>query len=134
MLQSCIISISFINSAQPSTKGNKLLFSRSATQYDYYLLYEFEVQHRQRLKWGYDVFSRVLRFHQNESTFTFKIIYPRGIGPTYELYSSSRRTVVVPLLKNYMHFFGYFSVLGNVASPSSNEHGSWWASNIRPLD
>ena len=35
----------------------------------------------------------------------FKIIYPRGIGPTYELYSSSRRTAVVPLLKNYMQFF-----------------------------
>ena len=31
-------------------------------------------------------------------------------------------------------FFGYFSGLGNVASPSSNEHGSWWASNFRPFD
>ena len=37
-----------------------------------------------------------------------KIIYPRGIGPTYELYSSSRRTAVVPLLKNYMQFFWLF--------------------------
>ena len=37
--------------------------------------------------------------------FQIKIIYPRGIGPTYELYSSSRRTAVVPLLKNYMQFF-----------------------------
>ena len=31
-------------------------------------------------------------------------------------------------------FFGYFSGLGNIASPSSNEHGTWWASNIRPFD
>ena len=30
-------------------------------------------------------------------------IYPRGIGPTYELYSSSRRTAVVPLLN--LHFW-----------------------------
>ena len=35
----------------------------------------------------------------------FKTIYPRGKGPTQELYSSSRRTAVVPLFKNYMHFF-----------------------------
>ena len=32
------------------------------------------------------------------------------------------------------YFFGYFSGLRYVASPSSNEHGSWWASNIRPFD
>ena len=38
----------------------------------------------------------------------YKIIYPRGIGPAYELYSSSRRTAVVPLLKNYMQFFWLF--------------------------
>ena len=64
-----------------------------------------------------------------------KTIYPRGKGPTQELYSSSRRTAVVPLFKNYMDIFiGYFSGLGNVSSPSSNEHGSWWASNIRPFD
>ena len=58
--------------------------------------------------------------------------YPRGKEPTQELYSSSRRTAVVPLFKNCMHFFGYISGLGNVASPSSNEHGSWWASNEHP--
>ena len=41
--------------------------------------------------------------------YVIKIIYPRGIGPTYELYSSSRRTAVVPLLKkNYMQFFWLF--------------------------
>ena len=41
-----------------------------------------------------------------------------GKGPTQELYSSSRRTAVLPLFKNYMKFFfGYFSGLGNVASP-----------------
>ena len=56
-----------------------------------------------------------------------KIIYPRAKGPTQELYSSSRQTAVVPVLKNYMQFFGYFSGLGNNAPPSRNEHGSWWA-------
>ena len=71
------------------------------------------------------------RKYQNQ----FKIIYPRGIGPTYELYSSSRRSAAVPLLKKYMQFFfGYFSGLGKIASPSSNEHGSWRASNIRLFD
>ena len=71
-----------------------------------------------------------------ETDYNIKTIYPRGKGPTQELYSSSRRTAVVPLFKNYMQFFffGYFSGLGNVASPSSNEHGSWWASNIRLFD
>ena len=34
-----------------------------------------------------------------------KTIYPRGKGPTQELYSSSRRTAVVPLFKNYMQLF-----------------------------
>ena len=33
----------------------------------------------------------------------------------------------------YMLFFGSFSWLENVSSPSSNEHGSRWASNIRPF-
>ena len=56
------------------------------------------------------------------SFFKIKIIYPRGKGPTHELYSSSRRTAVVSLFKNYIQFFGFFSGLGNVASPSSNEH------------
>ena len=37
--------------------------------------------------------------------FKVKTIYPRSKGPTEELYSSSRRTVVLPLLKNYMQFF-----------------------------
>ena len=37
-----------------------------------------------------------------------KTIYPRGKGPTQELYSSSRRTAVVPLFKNYMQFFWLF--------------------------
>ena len=63
-----------------------------------------------------------------------KTIYPRWKGPTQELYSSSRRTAVVPLFKNYIQFFWFFSGLGNVVSPSSNEHGSWWASNIRLFD
>ena len=58
------------------------------------------------------------------SIFASKIIYPRGIGPTYELYSSSRRTAVVPCLRTTCNCFGYFSGLGNVASPSSNEHQS----------
>ena len=34
-----------------------------------------------------------------------KTIYPRGKGSTQELYSSLRRTAVVPLLKNCMQFF-----------------------------
>ena len=64
-----------------------------------------------------------------------KTTYPRGKGPRQELHSSSRRTAVVPLFKNYMQFsLLFFSGLGNVASPSSNEHGSWWASNIQPFD
>ena len=41
-----------------------------------------------------------------------KIIYPRGKGPTQELYSSSRRTAVVPLFKNYMQLFFLVSFLG----------------------
>ena len=43
-----------------------------------------------------------------EHPYCLRSFYPRGIGPTYELYSSSRRTAVVPLLKNYMHFFWLF--------------------------
>ena len=43
------------------------------------------------------------------SAHTFKTIYPLGKGPTYELYSSSRRATAVPLFKNYMQFFfGFF--------------------------
>ena len=57
---------------------------------------------------------------------TFKIIHPRGMGPTYELYSSSRRTAVVPLLKNYMQFF-LVIFLGWVMLPhpqaTSTDHG-----------
>ena len=34
--------------------------------------------------------------------------YPRGKEPTQELYSSSRRTAVVPLFKNFMQFFWLF--------------------------
>ena len=45
-----------------------------------------------------------------------KTIYPRSKGSTDELYSSSRRTVVVPLLKNYMQFF-LFIFLGWVMLP-----------------
>ena len=53
-----------------------------------------------------------------------KTIYSRGKGPTQQLYSSSRRTAVVPLFKNFTcNFFGYFSGLGNVDSPSSNDTG-----------
>ena len=59
-------------------------------------------------------------------------IYPRGKGSTYELYSSPREADVASLFKNYIRYFGYFSWLVNVASPSTNEHGTWWASNIRP--
>ena len=55
-----------------------------------------------------------------------KIIYPRGMGPTYELYSSSRRTAVVRLLKNYMQFF-LVIFLGWVMLPhpqaTSTDHG-----------
>ena len=55
-----------------------------------------------------------------------KIIYSRGIGPTYELYSSSRRTAVVPLLKNYMQFF-LVIFLGWIMLPhpkaTSTDHG-----------
>ena len=39
-----------------------------------------------------------------------KTIYPRGIGPTKELYSSSRQTTVVPLFMNYMNFFWLFTL------------------------
>ena len=43
------------------------------------------------------------------SVIRIKTIYPRGKGPTQELYSSSRRTAVVPLFKNYMQFLlGFF--------------------------
>ena len=42
--------------------------------------------------------------------------------------------LLCPCLKTTCNFISYFSGLGNVASPSSNEHGSWWASNIRPFD
>ena len=42
--------------------------------------------------------------------------------------------VLCPCLRTTCNLFGYFSGLGKVASPSSNEHGSWWAWNIRPFD
>ena len=55
----------------------------------------------------------------------FKTIYPREKGPTQELYSSSRRTAVVPLFKNYMLFFGYFLGWVMLLHPqaTSTDHG-----------
>ena len=51
-----------------------------------------------------------LVFHSGfYNMFTLKIkiktIYPRGKGPTQELYSSSRRTAVVPLFKSHKYYF-----------------------------
>ena len=43
-------------------------------------------------------------------------------------------SLLCPCLRTTCNFFGYFSGLGNFASPSSNEHGSWWASKIRSFD
>ena len=56
----------------------------------------------------------------------FKTIYPRWKGPTQELYSSSLRTAVVPLFKNYMLivlviFLGWVMLLHPQAT--STDHG-----------
>ena len=55
----------------------------------------------------------------------FKTIHQRGIGPTYELYGSSRSAAAVHLFSNYMHFFVTF--LGWVIMPhsqaTSTNHG-----------
>ena len=58
--------------------------------------------------------------------FNFKTIYLRWKGPKQELYSSSRRTAVVPLFKNYMQFFlviflGWVMLLHPQAT--STDHG-----------
>ena len=48
----------------------------------------------------------ILRYLTYRFFLFFTIIYPRGIGPTHELYSSSRRNAVVPLLKIFSYFYG----------------------------
>ena len=52
-------------------------------------------------------FFVVSEFHiqATKTKIKIKTHYPQGKGPTQELYSSSRRTAVVPLFKNYMQFF-----------------------------
>ena len=56
--------------------------------------------------WKLRVFAELVVIKSSERNLKIiKIIYPRGVGPIYELYSSSRRTAVVSLLKNYMQFF-----------------------------
>ena len=57
-----------------------------------------------------------------------KTVYPQGKGPTYELFSSSRRTAVVPLLKIYMQCFLFLVIfLGWVLllypQATSTDHG-----------
>ena len=55
-----------------------------------------------------------------------KTIYPRWKGPTQELYSSSRRTAVVPLFKNYIQFFWFFFWAGVMLfhpQATSTDHG-----------
>ena len=53
---------------------------------------------------AHNLFCKIKK-RKNSNKTCLRSFYPRGIGPTYELYSSSRRTAVVPLLKNYMQFF-----------------------------
>ena len=45
-----------------------------------------------------------------------------------------REQLLRPWLRYPCSFFRFFSWLVNVAPPSSNEHGSWWVSNIGPFD
>ena len=61
----------------------------------------------------------------------FKTIHPRGKDQHKSCSAHHGEPLLCPCLRTTCNFFGYFSGLGNVASPSSNEHGSWWASNIR---
>ena len=65
--------------------------------------------------------------------FKIKTIYPRGRTNTRAVQLITANRCCTPVLTT-CSFFGYFSGLGKIASPSSNEHGSWWASNIRPFD
>ena len=49
-------------------------------------------------------------------------VYPQGKRPLYKLFSSTRRTAVVPLLKNYMNFFWLFL--------TSTDHGGSRTSDL----
>ena len=75
-------------------------------------------------KFFFEVFKN---FYFHLSLYYTKTIYPRGKGPTQELYSSSRRTAVVPLFKNYMQFFFLVIFLGWVMllhpQATSTDHG-----------